>query len=196
MSHQATTWALYGVARDVVSDSARMTLLALADHTDPDGRGAFPSVQRLAERLGRTRRTIERHIEELHAAGLIVPGDQELVAHVRADRRPNVWDLAMTVPEVSADDDPTRVTRRSPRPDTVCRNDPTPGVADDPTPGVVQNHQRTTREPGRRHVVAAIGICDSCGLQHDRGTTPCREHVPPPADFRARLRAVTKAVSA
>lgn len=86
-------WALDARRTGTLSPDARLVLVALADYADPDGRGAFPAKTTLAERLGITPRAVQRHLATLREDGLIHPGDAQLVAHYRADRRPIVYDL-------------------------------------------------------------------------------------------------------
>jgi hypothetical protein len=87
------TWAL----RDApVTDPTQVVLLiALGDRAHDDGTSAWPSVKWLAERARCSTRTVRRHMAELESAGLIRRGDQRSVAHLRIDRRPVVWDLAI-----------------------------------------------------------------------------------------------------
>lgn len=71
-------------------------LIALAERAHDDGRSAYPSIAWLAKRLGRSDRQVRRGLDRLKDNGWIVPGDQELVSHFRADRRPVVYDLVMS----------------------------------------------------------------------------------------------------
>jgi hypothetical protein len=88
-------WALDARRTGILSPDARLVLVALADYASPEGAGAFPSRVTLAERLGITVRAVARHLSTLRDDGLIAPGDSELVAHYRADRRPSVYDLCL-----------------------------------------------------------------------------------------------------
>lgn len=94
MSLQAFIWAC-DLPLNLVNDKAFRVLLKLANCVDKDGRNAFPSVGSLAEDLGCSVRTVQRALSELERAGLIEPGDQRLVNHVRRDRRPRVFNLTM-----------------------------------------------------------------------------------------------------
>ncbi len=71
------------------------TLLALANHAGRDGTGARPSQETLAWYTRKARRNVRKDIDALLKLGLIREGDQRVVAHLRADRRPVVYDLAM-----------------------------------------------------------------------------------------------------
>lgn len=100
MSLDAMVWAL---KRAPVTDPlAHLVLIGLADHADPQGREARPSQKRLAEYVNVTDRTIRTKLRMLEDQGLIRPGDDRLVAHLRADRRPLVWDLCMDVTKATS----------------------------------------------------------------------------------------------
>lgn len=73
-----------------------LILIGLADHAGPDGTGARPAASTLAEYARCSVRTVRYRLRGLEAAGLIVRGDQRIVEHLRADRRPVVWDLDLT----------------------------------------------------------------------------------------------------
>lgn len=95
MSTQAVAWALDARQTGPISPDVRLVLVKLADHASPDGRGAYPSTVTLAEHLGITPRSVKRSLAQLRDAGLIGVGDQRLVEHIRGDRRPVVYDLAL-----------------------------------------------------------------------------------------------------
>lgn len=130
MSLDAMVWALKHAP---VSDPlAHLVLIGLADHAGPDGREARPSQKRLAEYVNVTDRTIRTKLRLLEEEGLIARGDEHLVAHLRADRRPLVWDLCMDVTKASrraeADsgrnsDDVTAGSTVHSRPEARCTND-------------------------------------------------------------------------
>lgn len=94
MSVQAVGWALRDapVGGDCTS---RLILVILADYAKPDGRGAHPSVQTVSRVARVSERCVCQHLRRLREDGVIRRGDQGLVSHVRADRRPVVWDLCM-----------------------------------------------------------------------------------------------------
>ncbi len=141
-----------------VNGGARAVLLLLAEHAHDDGRGAFPAVATLAETLGVSDRSVKRYLAELRESRLITPGDGALVAHMRADRRPQVWDIPGADPYgVTPADTPHGVT---PSPDDVTAavtplahgvTDPAPrgdrSGQDGVTAAVPQNRPRTTQEP-------------------------------------------------
>jgi hypothetical protein len=87
------TWALEEAPE--VPAHLVATLIGLANHADRHGRGAYPSQATLAEYTRKTDRGIRNDLGALLEAGLIRRGDQRLVAHIAADERPVVYDLAV-----------------------------------------------------------------------------------------------------
>lgn len=133
MSHQAVQWVLTA-AQDVPA-SCVAVLLGLAWHADQHGRGAYPGEQTLANYSRKTVRQVRRDLRELQRLKLIEEGGQSMASHLRADRRPTVYDLPI---------DRTPVTARSP---TTGRARP-PVDADDRTPmterpDIQGHHDRT-----------------------------------------------------
>ena len=78
------------------SEGLKSVLMALANHARSDGTAAWPHVSTLADEVETSERTIQRRLPELVRLGFIRLGDQELVSHIRADKRPVVYDLAMS----------------------------------------------------------------------------------------------------
>jgi hypothetical protein len=70
-------------------------LCGLANHADADGRGAYPSVDRLAFYSRKSRRQVQTDLAKLRELRLITEGDQRLVAHIDPRYRPIVYDLAL-----------------------------------------------------------------------------------------------------
>lgn len=111
MSIEAINWALRDAPipedrRD--SSSLAIVLIGLANHADPDGRNAFPSLATLARYTRLSERSVRYALRHLQHLGLIAPADPGIVAaHVRrADRRPNGYDLSMTTrPRQTASED-------------------------------------------------------------------------------------------
>jgi hypothetical protein len=92
------------------------TLVGLAYHADKEGKGAYPSLGRLAAYACKAERSVRRDLRQLQDLKLIRPGDPSRVAHIPADRRPEVYDLAMerTVPGGRAGgDEGTRASART-----------------------------------------------------------------------------------
>jgi hypothetical protein len=100
MSLRAMLWALKEAP--CTSATQRVILLAMADPAHDDGTCSFLSQATIAGIVGVSDRTVREHIGEMERLGLIKRGDQELVSHYRGDRRPVVWDLRITRPEISS----------------------------------------------------------------------------------------------
>lgn len=86
-------WAM---TQQLVTDpAARHVLLCLCNYAGDTGRGAFPSTQTLTRDTGMGRRTVQRKLDDLEAAGLIVRGNQAAATVYidRPDRRPVVYDI-------------------------------------------------------------------------------------------------------
>ncbi|GAA4024868.1 hypothetical protein GCM10022247_56610 [Allokutzneria multivorans] len=100
MSIEAIAWALNHAPipcdrKD--SSSLAIVLIGLANHADPNGRNAFPSVATLTRYSRLSERTVRTSLDRLEELGLISPSDPDIVAAYikRADRRPKGWDLAV-----------------------------------------------------------------------------------------------------
>lgn len=92
------------------------TLTGLAYHADTKGRGAFPSLARLAAYTCKSERSVRRDLRDLEDLKLIRQGDQSKASHITADKRPTVYDLAVEnrVPKGRAgDDEGTRTSART-----------------------------------------------------------------------------------
>ena len=94
MSLRVITWVLFD--SEVHEHGDFRLLIALAERASDDGTGAWPSVSWLAKRMNRSTRSVLRGLERLKEQGLIRPGDQELVSHYAANRRPVVYDVIMS----------------------------------------------------------------------------------------------------
>ncbi|MFF2571088.1 hypothetical protein [Streptomyces sp. NPDC058084] len=73
-------------------------LLAVANFVREDLTGCWASQLSLAETARVTDRTIRTHLRALEERRMIVPGDDQLVAHLPKDNRPDVWDLNKDLP--------------------------------------------------------------------------------------------------
>ena len=107
--------------------TAKLILMAYADHVRADGQATL-GVPRLMELVGVSRRNVQKWLTVLRDRHLITPGDQALVAHLRADQRPTVYrvqyePLAEVIDLRGVADD---ASSRGVAPDTPSR-----GVADD-----------------------------------------------------------------
>jgi hypothetical protein len=81
------------------SSACKFVLVGLASHAGPDGTGAFPSVATLVRYTGLSERTVRTCLDRLQAESIIAPCDPDIVAAriKRADRRPQGWDLNLSL---------------------------------------------------------------------------------------------------
>jgi hypothetical protein len=88
------------------STACKFVLVGLANHAGPDGTAAFPSVATLVRYTGLSERTVRTCLDRLEAEGIISPCDPGIVAAriKRADRRPQGWDLNLSLARHDLDD--------------------------------------------------------------------------------------------
>jgi hypothetical protein len=159
VSLQALLWALNDAPCE--DHAAVLVLLALADNAAEDGSGAGPSIATMAQRARCSTRTVQRHLRTLEDAGLIANGDQQLVAYIRGDKRPTVYDLKMAhkrgdiVTPRSSDG----VSPPAPRGDK-------PGT-DGVTTGGLRTTQPPTEETAEQTVAASSGTKGTNELARD-----------------------------
>ena len=110
MSVEAISWALNlaPVPADrggQPSSACKFVLVGLANHAGPDGMAAFASVATLVRYTGLSVRTVRTCLDRLAAAGIISPCDPDIVAAriKRADRRPQGWDLNLSLVRADLD---------------------------------------------------------------------------------------------
>lgn len=157
------TWAM---EQQAVTDSlARHVLLCLANYADNAGKAAFPSAGTLATDTGMSVRSIHNKLELLEECGLIVKGNQAIVAAYieRGDRRPVCYDLSMPKKDDSRDAPRAgRLPRHAPEVATACtpctndmhvvqeRGAPradNPSLNPSSNPSLNQNHSRAVALP-------------------------------------------------
>lgn len=182
MSLEAFVWAAK-LPMDACGGTEYRVLILLANHAHHDGRNAFRSTESLAAELNTSKRTVQRAIKNLRAAALIAPGNQELVEHIRPDRRPTVYDLNLrygveyTAPAfidgVTTTVTPHGVTNLA-RGDNPVHNGVTTGVAHrtviEPINSSTRDNQTARVTPSRcsgrrdgKHVALPSGYCNGCG---------------------------------
>ena len=163
MSLEATVWALKKAPVD--DPIAHLVLIGLADHAASDGTGAWPSVETLAEYARCSPRSVHRKLRDLETAGLIVRGEQGMNAHVRSDRRPTVYDLAISTPVENTLHGVTQshpvkgdgVTRRAPRGDRPGSHGVT---VEADKPSINHPEPAATRAAGERRHVSVENLPD------------------------------------
>lgn len=97
MSLRATQWALYEAPTDLDLVEFRL-LMGIADNVDSQGRGFGKSVATIQDEIFHghvSERTIRSRMRRLRERGILVLGDQRLVAYLPGNRRPTVYDLNM-----------------------------------------------------------------------------------------------------
>ncbi|MFF3598039.1 hypothetical protein [Kitasatospora indigofera] len=92
MSLEPMVWALSGDA-PVADVNEYAVLGCMAETADRDGCGTWQSKETIASRVKVSEETVKRCWRSMLRRGLIAKGDQSLVKHYRADRRPVVYDL-------------------------------------------------------------------------------------------------------
>jgi hypothetical protein len=81
------------LAYDLVKPLATRVLWKLCNVAAQDGTRAYRAKGEVARELGVDPKSVQRAFKELHAAHLILFGDQRAVAHIPANRRPVVYDM-------------------------------------------------------------------------------------------------------
>jgi len=95
MSHRASEWVIYTVGPQLDDAVAWRLLMVMADQVDAEGKGCGLAKATLADLVRCDESTVRRKLRALEQADLIRPGDSRLVAYLPADKRPNVYDLAL-----------------------------------------------------------------------------------------------------
>jgi hypothetical protein len=175
VSVEAMAWVLnHSTARG----TDKVVLLGIANHADPEGRNAWPSLERLAGYANITARQAQRVRQRLEEQGRIeVEPQRGGLAEVRNDRRPNRYRVVMNTagPALEA---------RPERPPVV----PAPrGDIDGPLPpegnahGVTPETHGVTLQASRGDIDSRNGVTQLC---HPNRPTPNRptEEPSPPAD--------------
>ena len=90
MSRIAQDWAETAPVADTYE---RIILLIMAGRARKDGTCAFQAKSTLAAAALCDEKTVQRRLTAMRQRGLIGLGDQRMVAYIRADKRPTVYDL-------------------------------------------------------------------------------------------------------
>lgn len=172
VSIEAIHWALNS-APDFADEDPRkrphlaIVLLGLANHADPDGRNAFPSIDTLCRYTRLSESTVRRCLQRLVELGVIQPGDPDLQEFYirRRDRRPAVYDLVMDGPLAPAAPVDNPASGVSYRPDGVSQQ-AARGVTPAGNPGPYDTRtvlEPNKNRPGRAHAHATppCGQCDA-----------------------------------
>lgn len=166
MSIEALTYVL---GLDVGDSTRKLVLVGLANHAHRDGTTSWATAETVATYANCSARTVQRHIGRLLVDGYIREGDQSaLPDSIRRDRRPIVYDVALTETDRAAWAAQQQVGRRAQstqfgRLAVIARGDiavsPRSERGDDlsPRPGV----NLSPREPGQDDTNRAHGVTDS-----------------------------------
>lgn len=106
MSFYVVDWVTSGQAPTAnIYESHILTIMA--GRADRDGCGVYPSVKKLAKVCHCDPKTVSRHIQTLEDRGVIAPGDltspgARKWAKIRADNRPNLYDILVPLEWYSA----------------------------------------------------------------------------------------------
>lgn len=119
-------------------------LMGLARHADEFGRGAHPSQELLAEYARKSDRAVRNDLTNMNEAGLIRPGDPQIVEYIPPDRRPLVWDLAMERRRVLTATDWKPTSGRSGRKPTSTRSTLGNPAESDQNPRSKKNDRKPT----------------------------------------------------
>lgn len=97
MSYQGQTWVDEVALPHLQKSGELLVMLRVANHAGNGYRkmsGCWVSSENLAAECLMGQSTVLNHLRNLAKRGLLIPGDPQLVAHLPADKRPNVYDLA------------------------------------------------------------------------------------------------------
>lgn len=94
MSTQGQAWVDKVGIEGCKNSGELLVLIRVGNHVGGDMRGCFAKAATLAKESLMGESTVLKHLRNLKAAGVLVPGDEKLVDHIRADKRPPVYDLA------------------------------------------------------------------------------------------------------
>lgn len=95
MSLTAFKWALAKGKAYKLDQTTRHVALVLGNFAHSQTGDIYPSLATLEDETGMSERQIRRCIQKLIAVGLLDYGDQSVVAHFRADKRPKVYKFNM-----------------------------------------------------------------------------------------------------
>ncbi|GGO60080.1 hypothetical protein [Streptomyces lasiicapitis] len=94
MSTQGQAWVDKVGIKGCKNGGELLVLIRVGNHVGGDMRGCFAKAATLAKECLMGESTVLKHLRRLKAGGVLLPGDEKLVDHIRADKRPPVYDLA------------------------------------------------------------------------------------------------------
>jgi hypothetical protein len=147
VSIEAINWALNAVEIPADTDPRKrphlkFVLIGLANHANPNGKDAFPSIDTLSRYTMLSESTVRRCLQDLVTLGFIREGDPELrdLKIRQGNHRPTVYDLIMDRGVIRAEGCQNESSGVSHGPEN------TPGMT--PKPSFNQEKEPTTPEPG------------------------------------------------
>lgn len=93
MSIKVTSWALNEAPVD--DPVLVLVLVAMAERANDDGTATYQSVATIAKKARVSPRTCHTRLRQLEEMGLIRRGNQDFTAHLKANNRPVVYDIAV-----------------------------------------------------------------------------------------------------
>ena len=201
MSIEAINWALNHAPIPTDRKDAStlaITLIALANHSGPDGRDAFPSLERIMRYTRLSRRTIQRSLRSLEELSLICSGNTRVrdAKIPEANSRPQVYNLVLSTRLSTASDqerqDDAPPTSRGRQQERLGASASTVGgVTTTPKPSFnrPRNRPAPSAPEGHSAVPPVCGQCDArdsdptsarvVWLDDDRtSSTPCPRCAP------------------
>ncbi|MFF4699974.1 hypothetical protein [Streptomyces chattanoogensis] len=94
MSTQGQAWVDKVGIQGCKNGGELLVLIRVGNHVGSDLRGCFAKASTIAKECLMGESTVLKHLRRLKAGGVLLPGDHQLVDHIRADKRPPVYDLA------------------------------------------------------------------------------------------------------
>jgi hypothetical protein len=94
----AVEWVIYEAPADL-PPGLTLTLAVVASFAGQDGRAAYPSAALVATLTRKSEKQARRDLHELVKRKLLEKGDRRAVVKLRADRRPDVYDLSESARE-------------------------------------------------------------------------------------------------
>lgn len=159
VSTVALAWAFSRAP--MIPPTDRSVLIALADHADADGVGAFPSVERICRWTSFSERTVRSALDRLERVHrLIVPTNPAIIAARIGDpgRRPKGFDLLLHVTEENYQDYLGGVQLSHPSDEEEGVQLPhRTGAAPAPKPTTRTSVEHTTTEEPMSHVAESDG---------------------------------------
>jgi hypothetical protein len=92
VSQRAVAWVLDDAPVPVELLPA---LIAVARRCDENGKGSRQTASTIGVKIGKSKKQVQRDLVRLRELGLLLLGNQSLVAHLSAGQRPTVYDLPL-----------------------------------------------------------------------------------------------------